>query len=125
VVIQQGTKRCENLLHYFGEEMSVTIPESVETLCLSCFPFATIAIVEFENGSHLKQIQKPVFWEWSELRSIYIPSSVESICRYCFSGCRKLALVIFEPASSLSRIGQSAFSFDSFLGSNPLQRLFL
>jgi hypothetical protein len=98
------------LKFYFGRDWEVTIAQTIETLCDSCFAGChTLSSVIFEPGSRLSRIENEAFRGCTVLASICIPSSVETLGGSCFWGCRSLSTLTFESDSRLLFIGPEAF----------------
>jgi hypothetical protein len=99
-----------SVAYYFGSEVEVAVPASVETLGSASFADClAISVVRFENASKLKEIGRHAFCRCSNLISFCIPASVEVLCGDCFSDCKRLSVLTFESSSRLSQIGDSAF----------------
>ena len=86
----------------------VSIPDSVEQICESCFELCErLSRVTFGEPSSLKMINKDAFC-CSYVREIHIPDS-EELCQFCFSTCETLSRVTFGESSFLNLIGRMAF----------------
>jgi hypothetical protein len=69
-----------------------------------------LAIVAFEFGSRLTEIEAYEFCICFSLRSICIPSSVAILCENCFIECTSLCSLTFEFGSKLTQIQHRALS---------------
>ena len=103
---------------YLGQACALTeirIPDAVEIIGEDCF-YSCIELCHVIFGEHssLKRIGPGAFTGDSEvgcpLRRIQIPDSVEVLGGGCFEGCKDLQYVEFGKASSLKKIGPSAFA---------------
>jgi hypothetical protein len=89
---------------------SISIPSSVEILCVTCFTtLGRLTSLTFEPGSRLTRIQPAVFSGCAYLRSVCIPSSVEALGVQAFCRCRSLSSVTFERGSKCTRFEAGAF----------------
>jgi hypothetical protein len=111
------------IVRYFGDESTITIPNSVETIGRACFagfgfPWGPrIRVVIFEKHSKVRELRSSAFEEYDALITICIPSSVGVIGRRCFAGCNHLRKVRFGSDSHLVRIEMFAFEGCSSLRS--------
>jgi hypothetical protein len=72
------------LIFYFGSDQHLVIPNSIESLCESCFEFNdTICDIEFDSNSKLRSIESRVFTN-SKIRSLFLPASITWIHRCAF-----------------------------------------
>jgi hypothetical protein len=65
----------------------------------SSIPSVTLASIRFESDSQLSELAKGAFVQ-SSVTSIHLPASVTIIDEFCFSGCKSLASITFDPAST-------------------------
>ena len=87
----------------------VSIPDSTEELCDSCFSWCKrLSRVTFGESSSLKLIGKKAF-DGSGMVEIHIPNSVEQLSEECFAYCEGLSRVTFGESSSLKLIGNGVF----------------
>ena len=94
------------LLSYFGNEVSVTIPNSVTSIGRSAFSGCSgLASITIPNS--VTSIEWGAFEYCSGLTSIEIPNSVTSIGERAFNGCKGLTSVTIP--SSVMSIGLYAF----------------
>jgi hypothetical protein len=106
------------ILHYFGADSSVTIPDYIVVVRERCFSRCEhLCDVTFGFPSKVSLLETAAFEECVCLQSFCIPASVTSIGVECFTFCESLAEVTFEPGSKLSRIDREAFSYCSALKS--------
>ena len=85
---------------------SITIPESVTTICSSAF-WGCSGLTSIEIPNSVTTIGSNAFYGCSGLTSIKIPNGVASICDYAFYGCRGLTSINIP--ESVTSIGSGAF----------------
>jgi hypothetical protein len=105
-----------SVLYYFGMELTVTIPDRIETIGKQCFSRdQEIVEVAFSPTSRINVIGARAFHQCEWLRSFYIPASVTSIGKACFLFCDDLSEVTYEEGSQLVQIDRETFSHCSKL----------
>jgi hypothetical protein len=102
-------ERC--ILHYFGSDATVTIPDYVEVIGKRSFYRSEVVYdVIFGQPSKVRAIKSSAFDGCEYFRALCIPASVTSIGGECFTFCEALTELTFEPGSQLSRLPWEAFS---------------
>lgn len=76
---------------------------------LAFYGCENLAIVNFEENSRLKRIDKCAFESCENLKDIVIPASVFEIGAHAFKNCTQLTTVDFEPNNRIELIGAYAF----------------
>jgi hypothetical protein len=106
------------LLHNFGRDSTVKIPDEVQTLTERCFCQCNeLQIVEFSRDSQIHSIEDFVFEKCQQLQSFCVPASVTEIGKSAFDSCTALCSVTFERGSELVLIHFRAFGYCSSLTS--------
>ena len=92
------------------------IPRGTERICGKFGRFFNLTRIVFESSSNplefdsnLGQIDENCFSNCHSLEQIHLPRSVHTISRGAFSNCTRLRVVLLEPRSSLTNIGDDAF----------------
>lgn len=108
------------IVHYFGQEETVQIPDQIEAIGSDSFSLRTsIDSLSFGSQSHLRSIDDSAFEVCSNLRVMCIPSTVTAIDAWAFAQCYFLISVTFEAHSQLVVIGANAFVDCHNLGIGP------
>jgi hypothetical protein len=104
------------IVRYFGDDPTITIPNSVETTGGSCFEWGSrIPLVTSESTLTIREVGWSAFESCGSLITICVPSSVEVIGGCCFASCHHLCEVTFGSDSHLVRIESCAFDSCSSL----------
>ena len=122
-------KDMTKIISYLGDNSSIVINSSVNTIGYGAFQGKGIQKIEYENISNittiedyafygcssLKEIEIPsmymissyTFYQCQNLKNITIPSRVEIIGEYSFSGCTQLEEIVMN--ARLSKVDKYAF----------------
>jgi hypothetical protein len=99
------------ILHYFGDEAIVTIPDQVEIIASRSFSAsATVSSVRFGPNSLISIFEAEAFEDCVFLSSFSVPASVEFIGDECFIMDSSLSDLHFASDSKLRAINRAGFS---------------
>jgi hypothetical protein len=116
------TVNGRRFVRWFGADVYVTVPASVQVLSCECFGDCdNLAIVAFEPGSMLRPIETHVLRCCGSLVVIPIPARVQILCSECFMDCQSLADVSFDAGSRMQRL-DSRLCYGSVLSSVIIPR---
>jgi hypothetical protein len=105
------TSESTEVVRYFGRELEVNVPVTVEVLKKSSFEKCnTVEHILFESGSKLLRIGRFAISHCTSLRSILIPASIEVIEESALKGCIGLESCLIAEDANLRKIEREEFS---------------
>lgn len=109
IQIAEGTTHiAEWAFCYLDSLVSVTIPNSIETISYAAF-YTCKSLKDVTLPNHLLGIDPEAFYDCIALTDISFPSTLQYIERCAFYGCKSLTSVIFP--ARLGFIGQWSFGY--------------
>jgi hypothetical protein len=99
------------LVRYFGRDLEVIVPRSVEVLQQSCFHSSNpLEEAVVQGGSKLRKIAAYALCDCASLISIALPALVEAIEEFAFKNCDGLKSCWMQEHAILARIEREAFA---------------
>ena len=109
IQIAEGTTHiAEWAFCYLDSLVSVTIPNSVETISFAAF-YSCKSLKDVTLPNHLQGIDPDAFYDCIALTDINFPNTLKYIERSAFFGCKSLASIVFP--ASVEFIGQFSFGY--------------
>jgi len=117
IVIPEGpTSISDNMLYFFSDVTSITIPSTVKTIEENAFKSSDLSAVYFAKRSQLESIGEHAFAGCTKLTIIDLPNGLKSIGREAFNSCSALRTISIP--NSITQIGFAPFVYCSNLHYN-------